>query len=141
MEETAKDTVVAFADKKDFKRSVRITAREKRKLQKFFRQLGKPRFYTHKVFAVLIFILIKDYLAKLDRIVIDPEYPGHEELLRNLIFELIQTTDQNFERSRIIFKRVGKQSSVHDLAWHVFRRLRKPSKTLTAKDLLKIISK
>ena len=141
IEETAKDTVIAFTDKKGFKQSIKITAREKRKLQKFFRNLERPRFYTHKVFSVLIFLLIKDYLHKLDRIIIDPEYPGYEELLRNLIFELIQATDDNFEKNQITFKRVGKQSSVHDLAWHVFRRLKKPSRTVASTDLLKIITK
>lgn len=78
IEETAHDTVIGFADKKGFTRSVMITAQEKRKLQKFFRQLSKPRFYTYKVFSVLVFMLAKDYLHKLDRLVIDTEYPGYE---------------------------------------------------------------
>ncbi len=141
VEQTAKDTVIAFTDKKKFKRSIKIARREKRKLQKFFRQLGKPRFYTHKVFAVLVFLLLKSYASKLDQIIIDPEYPGYENLLRNLIGELLETTNRNFERNRIVFKRIGKRSPAHKVANCVFRKEEKPTITVTAKDLLKIIAK
>jgi len=141
VEETAKDTVVAFADTRGFKRSVKISAREKRALQKFFRKLGKPRFYTYKVFAVLVFILIQDYLSKLDRIVIDPEYPGYEELLRNLIFELIKTKDNQFERKNITFKQIGKKAGAHVIAYKTFRRKQKAHQIVTVKDVLRIIAK
>lgn len=141
VEETAKDTVVAFVDKKGFKRSIKISRREKRKLQKFFRQLGKPRFYTHKVFSVLAFILLQGHAAKLDRVIIDPEYPGYESLLRNLIGELLEASDKKFERGRITFKRIGKRAQAHKVANSVFRGEKKPTITVTAKDLFKIIAK
>lgn len=139
IEKTRNDTVIAFVDNKDFKRSLRISAREKRKLQKFFRDIGRPRFFAYKVFAVLIFILTQEYLSRIDRIVIDPEYPGHEVLIRDLLIQLIKPVNRKFERNQITFKRVGKQSLVHDLAWKVFRRKLKPTKTVTAKDVLNII--
>ncbi len=141
VEETAKDTVVAFTNNKGFKRSIKISRREKRKLQKFFRQLGKPRFYTHKVFAVLVFLLLKSHVSKLDQVIIDPEYPGYESLLRNLIGELLESSNKKFERSRITFKRIGKRAQAHKVANSVFRREEKPSMTVNAKDLLKIITK
>lgn len=141
VEETAKDTVIAFADRNDFKRSLKINAREKRKLQKFFREIGRARFYTYKVFAVLIFILIKDYLRKLDRVIIDPEYPGHEDLIRNLLLQLVQKVNRKFERQTITFKQIGKRSEAHKKAYATFRGKQKPNRIITAKDVLKIIVK
>ena len=141
VENTSKDTVIALSSNKGLKRSIKISAREKRKLQKFFRQLGKPRFYTHKVFSILIFLLIRRYASKLDRIVIDPEYPGYESLLRNLLSELLVNSSKEFEPSRIVFKRLGKRAQAHKVANTVFRKEAKPSMTVSSKDILKIITK
>lgn len=141
VEQTGKDTVVAFADQKGFKRSIKISAREKRKLQKFFRKMGKPRFYTHKVFAVLVYLLLKSNISKFDRIIIDPEYPGYEDLLTNLIAELLKVSYKRFELDRIVFKRVGKHSKAHVVANGVFRGEEKPTVLITAEEVLKIIAK
>jgi hypothetical protein len=139
IEDTSKHTIVALADKKGFSRSVRISATEKRKLQKFFRNIGHPILYTYKVFAVLIFIIIKDYISKIDRIIIDPEYPGHEQAIRDLLFGLIKTVDKKFERNRIVFKQIGKRSPAHLKAYTTYRRKQKPNLIVTRKDVLKII--
>jgi len=90
---------------------------------------------------VLIFLLIQGYVSKIDRIVIDPEYPGHEELIRSLIGELLKSIHAEFENEQITFKRVGKRAKVHKVANSVFRKEAKPTFTVTAKDLFKIIAK
>jgi len=53
IEDTSKNTIIAFSNGK-FK-SIFISAREKRELQKFFRRIGKPRIFVYRVFAILIF--------------------------------------------------------------------------------------
>ncbi len=141
VEQTGKDTAIACTDEEGFERSIQISAKEKRKLQKFFRGIGKPRFYTHKVFALLVFILIRGHVLKLSRIIIDPEYPGYEKLLSSLIAELIKEVHPTFEADRILFKRVGKRSNAHIVANTVFRKEQKPTIVVTAQDLLKIIAK
>lgn len=128
VEETAKDTVVAFAN--EIKKSIRLPKREKRKLQKFFREIGRPRMFSYQVFVTLIFLLIRSYVARLDRIVIDVEYPGQEQLLRNLLAEKIRVIYPDFDRRIIVFQQIGKGSPAHDHAWATYTKECKADKML-----------
>lgn len=139
VEETAKDTVVAFAN--GIVKSIKLPRREKRKLQKFFRDIGKGKFFVPKVFSVLIFVLIRPYIPKLERIIIDEEYSGYEHLIRNLICELVRIKNPKFESDRIVFKQIGKKSPAHHVAYRTFRKLKKPNISVTAQDIMKIIAK
>ena len=53
IENTNKNTIIAFSNNK-FK-SIFISAKDKREIQKFFRRIGKPRIFVYKTFAILIF--------------------------------------------------------------------------------------
>ena len=50
IENTNKNTIIAFSDSK-FK-SIFISAKEKREIQKFFRRIGKPKIFIYKVFEI-----------------------------------------------------------------------------------------
>lgn len=138
VEDTSKPTVIAFAN--GLERSILIAGKEKRELQKFFRRVGKRRMFIYHVFVILVFLLARDYVRKIDRLVIDPEYPGQEELLRRLLWEKLHAVDRKFELSQITFKRVGKGSPAHLLAWDVFTRKRKSDLRVKAKDVLRALS-
>lgn len=139
VEDTSKPTVVAFSN--GISGSIFLAAREKRKLQRFFRKLGKPRLFAYKVFATLTFILIRNHTRKLDRIIIDPEYPGYEEVIRNWIWELLRKHRSRFSRNGIVFQSIGKRSRAHIIAHRVFNKLREPDIVVTAKDIQKIVTK
>lgn len=138
VEDTGKPTAVAFAN--GLKRSVLIAGKEKRVLQKFFRSVGKGRMFMYHTFVILLFLLLRDYVRKIDRIVIDPEYPGQEDLLCRLLWEKLHAVDRKFELSQITFKQVGKSSPAHLLAWDVYTRRKKPDLKATAKDVLRALS-
>lgn len=142
VEETAKDTVVALANKKGFSRSVRISAREKRKLQKFFRSIGKPRMYIYRTFAILVFIILKPDIKRLTNIVIDKEYTGQEPLVKEYVLRHLRKIVPSFSARVISFQEIGKKSPAHDVAFSTYRRLRKVDITATAQDVIdEILSK
>ena len=138
VEETAKNTVVAFADnsEKIIYRSILLPKREKRKLQQFFRDVGIPRRYNCQVFSALIFLLIRPYLQRLDRIIIDIEYPGQNELIRNLILEKVRPVYSEFDPRIIVFQQVGKGSLAHDRAYYTYKRKYKPDLKVGNKEVL-----
>ncbi len=138
VEETAKDTAVAFADngKKKNYRSILLPKREKRKLQRFFRDIGIPRNYNYQVFATLIFLLIRPYLNRLDRIIIDIVYSGKDVLIRKLITKKIQTLYPEFDSSIIIFQQIGKKSLAHDRAYYTYTKKYKPNIKVSTKEIL-----
>ena len=73
IENTHKPTVVGFSNNKN--KTVIILATEKQKLQKYFRKVKKPHVFKYKVFAILIFVLLKK--EHIERMTIDTEYLGH----------------------------------------------------------------
>lgn len=140
LEDTNKDTVIACVGN-HFYRSVLITSSEKRKLQAIFRNIGKPRMYVYRVFTVLIFILIQRHLKKFDRIIIDQEYTGKEELLHNLIYNDIKKFNSKFDPNIIVFQEIGKKSKAHILVYNVYKKRQHPDRVITAEDIMKIIVK
>jgi len=139
IENTSKNTIVGFSN--SVSKSIIIYAKDKKKLQELFREAGKHRIFVYRVFAILIFILIKDYLNKIKEIVIDEEYPGKFNLIKNYLYREITLIDPDFSIERIVFKRIGKKSRAHYVAYGTAIGKRKADKTVNAKDILKIVVK
>ena len=92
IEQTDRDTAVAFSN--HVSRCALIRAKDKQELQKIFRVAGKRRMFVYRVFAILVFLLIKDYLQKIDTITIDREYLGWEFQVKDyLLQEIRKVTD------------------------------------------------
>lgn len=137
VEQTSKPTILAGAN--GIKISLMIAAREKQKLQRFFRSVGKPQMYVYTVFAALVVILIRSHFHSLGRIVIDTEYLHQDTLLRNLITELLRKEEPDFDPSLIEFRQIGKGSPAHDLANRIYKRRQKPNLRITALDVWGIL--
>lgn len=139
IENTNKNTIIAFSNGK-FK-SVFISAKEKREIQKFFRRIGKPNIFIYKVFAVLVFLLIKSDLKVVDNIIIDEEYPGKSSLIKNLLLQEIRRIKPDFDRENIIFQRIGKKSRAHFLAYGVAVGKKKADIEVGAREILRMVVK
>src|SRR3989344_4762437 len=118
IEETNRDTVLALSNGVNY--SIRIHRRTKRKLLEDFRKQGKPKLFTIKVFSAGVYFLIKDYINKTDRIVIDIEYDGKSGLIKSMLTEYQSNKDEINEK--VIFKSIGRKSNAHILAIEVYRR-------------------
>ena len=129
IEQTNRDTAVAFSN--HVSRCALIRAKDKQELQKIFRVAGKRRMFVYRVFAILVFLLIKDYLQKIDTITIDREYLGWEFQVKDYLLQEIGKVQPAFEAQRIHFAFIGKRSNAHMLAYQVTRKERKPDQVVT----------
>lgn len=138
-ENTSKNTVIAFSNSKS--KSIFISGQEKREVQRIFRNIGKPRIFVLKLFAILIFLLIKDDLKEIEEIIIDEEYPGHDTLIKSYLLQEVRKINPDFSKTSISFKRIGKRSRAHLVAYSVAKNQKKVDLRVTAKQVLRTIIK
>lgn len=134
IEYTRRDTVLAFSNGKQ--KSILIKAKDKREIQKIFREAGKPYIFIYKTFAILIYLLIKDNLGKVQQIAIDKEYAGQESVIKNFLLELLRKHGSILRAEDISFVLVGKKHNCHKLAIDVLRGNNKPDIIVTKKEVL-----
>lgn len=134
IEYTKKDTILAFSNGKQ--KSLLIKAKDKRKLQEIFREAGKPDIFIYKTFAILIYLLIKDDIKKIQQIAIDKEYAGKESLIKNFLLEILRKNGSQFNPEDISFVLVGKKHPCHKIAINVFRGHSKSDLVISKKEVL-----
>ena len=138
IEETTRPTALALAN--GLAASIRITAREKRKVLRTLRH-SKPQWsrtlINVYVFSVVLCLLLREHIEKLDLAIIDPEYPGYESVIKNRVLTLCWRQGLTVHKDQITFGRVGKKSPAHDLAIKVYQRKVPPDQRITAKDVLR----
>ena len=138
IEQTSEDTVLALSNDQQF--SIVIPAHIKRRAIVFLRQRG---WYGRRAilacFVAGLFLLLKQSEARFDLIVIDQEYEGHERDIRGMLLRHLRKAGMEIPAERITFRRVGKQSGAHKLAWGVHRRKHTPDYTVTLDEFLDIL--
>lgn len=139
IENTNKNTIIAFSN--EIFGSILILAKDKREIQKIFRKIGKPRIFVYKLFAILIFLLVKKHLKKIDQIIIDEEYPGKSILIKDYLLREIRKVRPNFSKENISFRTVGKKSKAHYLAYGVAIGKKLADKTVSVKEILRFVVK
>lgn len=139
IEITNRDSILAFSNSISY--SILIPAKEKRKLQALFRKTNTPQMFRYKVFAIAIVILIKDYIRKIDDIIIDKEYQGWEPLIKDIIIQHIRQIKGHFSHQNITFLSIGKKSNAHKIAYAINKKKLTANKTITAIDIIKFLIK
>lgn len=139
IENTSKNTIIAFSN--GVFKSILIRATDKRKIQKIFRESGRARIFVYRLFAVLIFVLIKKHIKTINQIVIDEEYPGKSGVIKNFLLQEIRKVQPNFSKEIVSFQRITKKSKAHYLAYGVAIGKKLPDETVALKEILKFIVK
>ena len=139
IENTGKDTIVAFSD--GIFASIIISAKDKREIQKVFRKTGKNRIFVYRLFAILIFILIKKHIKNIQQITIDTEYPGKSPVIKDFLLREIRKSFPDFHKDNIVFAQIGKKSKAHYLAYGVAIRKKQPDMVAGVKEVLKLVVK
>ncbi|MBP9690659.1 hypothetical protein KBD81_01120 [Candidatus Woesebacteria bacterium] len=122
IENTSQDTIIAFTN--GVRKTIKITARDKRILQSRFREKYQSRLYVYRTFTALIYLLVRDHLQQISILVIDIEYEGREKSLKEMILEYIRKDGKN--EPTIDFRRIGNRPPVHVLAYSTFTKKLKP---------------
>jgi len=138
IERTQVNTALTFSD--GIESSILILAVEKRECIKKLRQSGLSGANLYlKLFVAALFLLLKDYLDRLEVITIDIEYPGKETEIRVLLLDLIWKIDPVFSRERIVFRNIGKKSRAHLKGLAVYRGEEQPDRKVRARELLRLV--
>ncbi len=128
--------MIAFSNRKS--KSILIDRREKRELQKIFRENNKGHVFIFKTFAILIFLLIRGDLHKIQHITIDLEYPGKDYLIKDYLLRMIRE-HRSFDKRDINFSKIGRKTKVHELAINLYRGHVKPDIIVSKKDIIRFI--
>lgn len=75
---------------------------------------------------MLVFILINTLDTPPDTVIIDEEYTGKDEIIRESLRKLFLNKLPKDWQGQIRFKQVGKLSPAHKLAWETHRTKKKP---------------
>ena len=133
------DTVLALSNDKDY--TIRIPGRGKREAISILvqRRKGKRRKWVIlQLFAAALYHLILE-LPPGERVMIDTEYTGHEDDIKNTLLPWLWQDDLNFDAERITFGYVGKRVPAHKKAIAVYHGKIQADRTLEADDLLRQI--
>lgn len=137
VEYTSHNTVVAFSNGK--KGAILLKAKDKRILQSRFREAGKRQIFTYRIFSILIFLLLKR--VKFNEVVIDIEYPGRGDLIKNFLVSDFRKNGINVRPSQISFRQIGKKCEAHWHSYKVFKGKRKSEKVTDVREILENVYK
>ncbi len=137
IENTNRPTIIAYSNKNND--VLLISAKDKKEIQKYFRNLGKPKLFIYLTFIVIVSYLIKDHIKNGDQIIIDREYPGYEKLISKKVKEII-VENSNTKDISVYISQIGKKSNAHDLAWKELQsKTHKNIRKITSALVIKII--
>lgn len=136
VEDTTVDTIIAFSNGRA--KTILIGKKDKREVQNIFRKNNQGKIFVFKTFSILIFLLIKNDLSKIQHIVIDLEYPSKDHLIKDYLLREIRKV-RSFDQRDIVFSKIGRKVKAHEVAINVFRKRKKSDIVVTKKNIEKFI--
>lgn len=138
VEQTNRDTVIAFSNSERF--ALLIPAAVKRQASQYLQRQGKTnrQIYLY-LFVLALYHLIKSHRGQVSALVIDIEYDGQEQNIKALFFQFLAVDRGN--RTRVVFKSIGKKSGAHTLAISVVRGEREADSRITYQEFVKPLAK
>lgn len=133
--DTRVPTALAFSN--GWNHAILIPATVKRKCLEILRKHGRSgRFMYSKLFAVGLYLLLKDHISRLTEIVIDMEYPGWSADIKLYLLNMLRRKGVEFDSNRIRFHSIGKKSNAHARAIAVYKKAENANKTITVDEIL-----
>lgn len=133
--QTNVDTVLAFSNGESF--SIKIPRQVK---QRCIRELRKRGLAPHKtymqLFAVALFLLLREKIGYVESVLIDVEYPGRSTFIKQHLYNLFRRTGVHVKSDQISFGFIGKKSPAHHLSLRVYRRQEAAQRTITLEEIL-----
>lgn len=133
--DTKVPTVLAFSNGQQY--AIFISATIKRQCVHYLRKNGKKGNTLYiKFFSTALYFLLREQIKKLERIVIDLEYPGHEAKIKQHILNLFRRRGITNIANKIEFALIGKKSNAHICGLQVYNGLRKAEKIITYDEMI-----
>ena len=137
IEQLNKDTCIAFSNNEEY--CIKLPKQIKQKIVYEYRP--KVSQIIQRIFAICVFHCLEDYLNRKELIIIDTEYSGWEADIKTYLIPLLKSKDKNFDKLKIEFRSIGKDSRAHKVAKSAFVGKSKPNKILTKEDITKWLRK
>lgn len=131
------NTIVAFRNNEQF--SVLLDRKLKNEILTRYRKKHKDIIYW--LFAICVYYCIRNYLDKIQHIIIDIEYKGKEADIKKYLLRFILKYYPKFEKDKIRFDVIGKKSRAHRLAYQTFIGKLAPNKVLIKKEIESLLLK
>lgn len=135
IEQTNVDTVVAFRNSEQYS----VSLKKKTKAEILTEYRNKYKDIHYRLFAILIYYCIRNYLNKTQQILIDQEYEGREEDIKRNLLRVIWKDYPSFDKKLIKFSKIGKKSNAHRVAYQTFIGKLAPNKLITKNEVEKLI--
>lgn len=136
--EEAGDTFLAFSN--SIARAIKIPFAVKQKGLQVLRDRGKPKKRARfLLFAVCVFLLLEGHLNRIQKIVVDNEYDGHQVDVKLFLLEYIRKKIPGFATEKIAVESIGKKSSAHWLALAARKGKKKPDRIVGKQQLLSVL--
>lgn len=128
-------TVLALSNKISF--VILIPANIKRELVRILRSEGKTgkTFYL-QLFAVGLFLLLKDHILKVSLVTIDPEYQSKDNDIKAILLNLFRRDGLSVDPEKIRFQRVTKKSPAHLKANNCLEGEIEPDRKISVEEIL-----
>ncbi len=135
IEMTNGDTALAFAN--GISSSILIQSTVKQDCIRILRRRGfiGPVLYN-QFFAIGLFFLLKDHIDNLSSIILDYEYQGRENKIKEYLINLLRRGNYIISTDQIQYLHIGKNSPAHELALKTFRGEEKPNKKLKVEEVI-----
>lgn len=135
---TSEPSVFAYSNSSS--KAVRVSAAVKGFcLQEVRKRCGKTTISEYlRLYAICLFLLIKDDLGRLGGIVIDLEYKKRMGEIRSMLLELIAQARPQSAKIAIKVKQIGKHSRAHAKANEVFKKIENPEREISATEILEL---
>lgn len=133
---TNEDTVLALSNGECY--AIMIPRTVKQECLRILRErrISGEELYL-RFFAVGLYYLLRAHIQRINLAIIDIEYPGHEAMIKQRLYNLLHRVGIAVQRNQISFGFVGKKSRAHVVALETFQRKRIPDQVLTVNDILK----
>lgn len=131
-------TVIACAN--GTSKAIAIKASIKRRIiLKLRKSLVPKKDLIAVAFTVLVFLLLCELKYLPSTIVIDEEYTGKDNVIREALEKLLNKKTGGKWKGKINFRRIGKSSPAHKLCWMIHRSKRfQKIKTISEVEFMKV---
>lgn len=122
--------------------SISIPADEKASMLDFLGEkfpswsITRRRVYFH---TLLLYVLLREQIMKLDNVVIDPEYRGYEPLIKGSLLTMLRESGLPVRRAQISFDSIGRNSPARQMARRVRAGSADPDLILSARQLMDLV--
>ncbi|OGO33146.1 MAG: hypothetical protein A2Z03_11205 [Chloroflexi bacterium RBG_16_56_8] len=141
IEHTRGDTILALSD--NLRYAIRIPVSVKRAATHFLHSKRKhptsKKRIALQMYAAALYLLLKEYITRLNYVVIDIEYWGYDSEVRGMILAYFQRDGIRVPSNRIAFRQIGKTSHAHELAIRTYRGELVEDKRITETEFLTVL--